>query len=637
MTGAVLRTDGGSRGNPGPAGAGFVIERDGEIVCRGGTFLGDATNNVAEYEALIWGLENVAALGLLRGARCIADSELLVKQINGQYRVKNEGLKPLFVEALAAAAAVRSVRGRPRAPRAERRGRRDGQRGDGRADDRRRRPRASPGGRHAGHALLARGRPSRCTNSPSRATSTPRTRCAAIPGECRELHGHTWDVEVTVGGDELDEIGIVYDFKALKDDLAARARRLRPRATSTTLPPFDELTPDRREPRAGHLRAPRRDGRPARARHRGRRVGVADREARRTGRRRWRGAARGRWGIGAIRLRIQVSRETSPAGSSYRTGFPFLTFAAPVSGDPPHGSSPSSVPSPAATGTPSFGVRCVRPLGTRQYCTHAAKGCQRRFRRILVFVMNGMYRALNGRLQYDERYRRACHGGRVVAVGCAVRSRVPRLSSAKRTLRSRWRARRMPTATLEEYLEAIYKLSQHGPVRPTADRRGDRRVGPHRHRDAAPSRGAGTRRRARAPSVRPDRRGHVDAPLDIVRRHRVAETFLVDTLGLDWDAAHEEACLLEHALSPRVLEALESVPGQPDGLPARPSDSRRRRLRSPTVPGEPLCDVAGGRVGRGLACRRGRRRDARLSGIARACVPARSVDGRRERPRSRDR
>jgi ribonuclease HI len=99
VTGAVLRTDGGSRGNPGPAGAGFVIESDGAIICRGGRFLGSHTNNVAEYEALIWGLENVAALGF-GSVTVYADSELLVKQINGQYRVKNEGLKPLFAKAL---------------------------------------------------------------------------------------------------------------------------------------------------------------------------------------------------------------------------------------------------------------------------------------------------------------------------------------------------------------------------------------------------------------------------------------------------------------------------------------------------------------------------------------------------------
>jgi ribonuclease HI len=100
MASAVLRTDGGSRGNPGPAGAGFVIEVDGEIVCRGGKFMPSATNNVAEYEAFIWGLENVAALGFSE-VQVFADSELLVKQVNGQYRVKNEGLKPLFLKALA--------------------------------------------------------------------------------------------------------------------------------------------------------------------------------------------------------------------------------------------------------------------------------------------------------------------------------------------------------------------------------------------------------------------------------------------------------------------------------------------------------------------------------------------------------
>ena len=136
MTAAVLRTDGGSRGNPGPAGAGFVIEIDGEIVCRGGKFISSATNNVAEYEAFIWGLENVAALGHTE-VQVFADSELLVKQINGQYRVKNEGLKPLFRKALTELRQVHDVRGVPRSTRDERSRRRDGQRGDGRARDRR--------------------------------------------------------------------------------------------------------------------------------------------------------------------------------------------------------------------------------------------------------------------------------------------------------------------------------------------------------------------------------------------------------------------------------------------------------------------------------------------------------------------
>lgn len=99
MTRAVLRSDGGARGNPGPAGAGFVVEVDDGIVCQGGRFLGICTNNVAEYEALIWGLENVTALGY-RDVTIYADSELLVKQLNGAYRVKNAGLKPLFSRAL---------------------------------------------------------------------------------------------------------------------------------------------------------------------------------------------------------------------------------------------------------------------------------------------------------------------------------------------------------------------------------------------------------------------------------------------------------------------------------------------------------------------------------------------------------
>ncbi|MDZ4169009.1 MAG: ribonuclease HI family protein [Coriobacteriia bacterium] len=100
MSRAVLHTDGGARGNPGPAGAGFVIEADGEIVCRGGRYLGSTTNNVAEYEALIWGLENVRELGFTAVA-VNADSELVVKQLQGAYRVKNAGLKPLFLSAMA--------------------------------------------------------------------------------------------------------------------------------------------------------------------------------------------------------------------------------------------------------------------------------------------------------------------------------------------------------------------------------------------------------------------------------------------------------------------------------------------------------------------------------------------------------
>jgi len=94
----ALRTDGGARGNPGPAGAGFVLERDGEIVVHGGAYLGATTNNVAEYEAMIWGLENAVSSGVDR-ITVYADSELMVRQMTGVYKVKNANLKPLFLRA----------------------------------------------------------------------------------------------------------------------------------------------------------------------------------------------------------------------------------------------------------------------------------------------------------------------------------------------------------------------------------------------------------------------------------------------------------------------------------------------------------------------------------------------------------
>lgn len=95
----TLFTDGGSRGNPGPAGIGAAIYRDGVLVGEIGEYIGETTNNIAEYKALIRGLEECVRLGGKR-IKAFADSELLVKQINGQYKVKNAGLIPLFKEVL---------------------------------------------------------------------------------------------------------------------------------------------------------------------------------------------------------------------------------------------------------------------------------------------------------------------------------------------------------------------------------------------------------------------------------------------------------------------------------------------------------------------------------------------------------
>lgn len=96
----VLNTDGGSRGNPGPAAAAFVLATaDGDVVCSGGKFLGETTNNVAEYEALLWGLRTAVSRGV-QDLTVYMDSELIVKQLNGIYKVKHPNMKPLFLEAI---------------------------------------------------------------------------------------------------------------------------------------------------------------------------------------------------------------------------------------------------------------------------------------------------------------------------------------------------------------------------------------------------------------------------------------------------------------------------------------------------------------------------------------------------------
>jgi ribonuclease HI len=96
---AKLSTDGGARGNPGPAAFAYVLEAaDGTVLAAHGETIGVATNNVAEYSALIAGLEKALELGL-REVDVVSDSELMVKQMRGEYRVKNEALRELSVRA----------------------------------------------------------------------------------------------------------------------------------------------------------------------------------------------------------------------------------------------------------------------------------------------------------------------------------------------------------------------------------------------------------------------------------------------------------------------------------------------------------------------------------------------------------
>ena len=100
---ARLSTDGGARGNPGPAAYAYVLEaEDGTVLDARGQAIGVATNNVAEYRALVEGLRRAAETGIDE-LEVVSDSELLVKQMRGEYRVKNEALQELNGEATALA------------------------------------------------------------------------------------------------------------------------------------------------------------------------------------------------------------------------------------------------------------------------------------------------------------------------------------------------------------------------------------------------------------------------------------------------------------------------------------------------------------------------------------------------------
>ncbi len=101
----VVHVDGGARGNPGPAAIGVVVaDADGALLEEHGERIGETTNNVAEYRALLRGLERARALGATE-VEVVVDSELIAKQVNGQYKVKHAGLKPLHAQALQALAA----------------------------------------------------------------------------------------------------------------------------------------------------------------------------------------------------------------------------------------------------------------------------------------------------------------------------------------------------------------------------------------------------------------------------------------------------------------------------------------------------------------------------------------------------
>lgn len=117
----VVHVDGGARGNPGPAAAAAVVSTpDGDVLDEAHEYLGVATNNVAEYRGLLLGLERARALGADE-VEVVNDSELVAKQVNGQYKVKHPAMRPLYLDAMQALREFDSwsIRSVPRAQNAE--------------------------------------------------------------------------------------------------------------------------------------------------------------------------------------------------------------------------------------------------------------------------------------------------------------------------------------------------------------------------------------------------------------------------------------------------------------------------------------------------------------------------------------
>ena len=117
----TVHVDGGARGNPGPAAIGVVVsDSDGIVLDELAERIGVATNNVAEYRALLRGLERAAALGA-REIKLVNDSELVARQLTGAYKVKHPAMKPLYEEAVSALRGFDrwSIRSVPRAQNAQ--------------------------------------------------------------------------------------------------------------------------------------------------------------------------------------------------------------------------------------------------------------------------------------------------------------------------------------------------------------------------------------------------------------------------------------------------------------------------------------------------------------------------------------
>ena len=270
----IIYCDGGARHNPGPAGVGIVIlHGDGEVI-GAGTYIGKTTNNVAEYCGFIWALENAQILHETH-IKVHADSQLIVNQLNGSYKCKDAKLKRLcdyaktLMESFAGCTVVhvpraeneradelanqaidaKTVVGNPMAADAVIKGFVDELNASlfdiGESDTAASASDTSSDAdaqEHAremvAHSLSSKGIYSLTVKSHFDAAH----HLYGYPGECKDLHGHTWDVEVTIEGEQLNDIGIVYDFKDLKSDLASVLKAFDHKLINE-IAPFDILSP----------------------------------------------------------------------------------------------------------------------------------------------------------------------------------------------------------------------------------------------------------------------------------------------------------------------------------------------------------------------------------------------------------
>ena len=213
-----LYVDGASRGNPGPAAIGVVIlSEDGKRLKEIARYIGKATNNVAEYKAFVAGLKEALNLGANQVV-VHTDSELLVKQISGEYRVKNPQLRPLHEK-------VKDLLSKFSSYQVNRVEREENQEADALANKALDMTEAS--------IFYEMGIKSHFDAAHFLRNYT---------GKCAHLHGHTWEVEVVFAGKELGENEILFDFGEAKRILNEVLEKLDHKYLNE-IPPFDKLSP----------------------------------------------------------------------------------------------------------------------------------------------------------------------------------------------------------------------------------------------------------------------------------------------------------------------------------------------------------------------------------------------------------